>query len=201
MAVDEWLLQTVKRPTLRVYAWDGLWASVGYFGDLDRERERISGRQWVRRWTGGGTVDHAKDWTYTVVVPVQDPCARMRGGESYRWLHQALAQALEAEGVVAEWSSRDGDPEQTLCFQNPVLHDLLTDGHKLAGAGQRRTKCGILHQGSVAGLCVGRASRARAEALAGCLCEDPHEVYFHPAAGEIEPLVRRRYRGMAEGEF
>ena len=36
------------------------------------------------------------------------------------------------------------------CFQQPVRYDLVDElGNKLAGAGQRRGKQGLLHQGSV----------------------------------------------------
>ena len=41
----------------------------------------------------------------------------------------------------------DGD---LACFKNPVAFDITdADGNKLAGAGQRRSKYGLLHQGSV----------------------------------------------------
>ena len=36
------------------------------------------------------------------------------------------------------------------CFQNPVAGDVIAGGRKLAGAAQRRTKWGMLHQGSIA---------------------------------------------------
>ena len=36
------------------------------------------------------------------------------------------------------------------CFQKPDRGDVVVDGRKLAGAAQRRTKWGLLHQGSIA---------------------------------------------------
>jgi lipoate-protein ligase A len=36
------------------------------------------------------------------------------------------------------------------CFQKPVHGDVVLDGQKLAGGAQRRTRCGMLHQGSIA---------------------------------------------------
>jgi lipoate-protein ligase A len=36
------------------------------------------------------------------------------------------------------------------CFQKPVHGDVVADGRKLAGGAQRRTKFGMLHQGSIA---------------------------------------------------
>jgi lipoate-protein ligase A len=35
------------------------------------------------------------------------------------------------------------------CFENPVLYDVLVEGRKVAGAAQRRTRRGLIHQGSV----------------------------------------------------
>jgi lipoate-protein ligase A len=193
MAVDEWLLETVERPTWRVYGWEGVWASVGYFGDLAEAMRQIPDRNWVRRWTGGGTVDHADDWTYTVVVPARVPLAKMRGGESYRVLHEALAQALAVEGMQAGLAGEPGGGAGSLCFRNPVSHDLMAGGAKLAGAGQRRTRRGLLHQGSVAGRCEGEAALARAEALARCLCASPMRVEMLPVQSEIAGIVERHH--------
>ncbi|MFZ3375780.1 MAG: hypothetical protein WA183_09525, partial [Chthoniobacterales bacterium] len=35
------------------------------------------------------------------------------------------------------------------CFATPVRADVLVDGRKVAGAAQRRTQAGLLHQGSI----------------------------------------------------
>jgi len=193
MAVDEWLLETVERPTLRVYGWAGEWASVGYFGDLEEAKRRIPGRNWVRRWTGGGTVDHADDWTYTVVVPAGWPMARMRGGESYRLLHEALATALENEGFGVELALDAGDAGQPLCFRNPVPYDLLEGGRKIAGAGQRRTRRGLLHQGSVTGRCEAERSLRRTKELARCLCGGASRIELVAPVDEIGRIMERRY--------
>ena len=151
MAVDEWLLGEVQVPLLRIYRWQGEWGSLGYFGSLSEAQKNFPGLQWVRRWTGGGTVDHREDLTYTLVIPISHPLAKARGAESYRLIHEALAGALERAGVSAHLSSGAEETGATACFENPVQHDLLGAGNaKLAGAGQRRTKNGLLHQGSVA---------------------------------------------------
>jgi lipoate-protein ligase A len=36
-----------------------------------------------------------------------------------------------------------------LCFANPVEADVMIDNRKIAGAAQRRTRAGLLHQGSI----------------------------------------------------
>lgn len=187
MAVDEWLLETAETPVLRVYGWLGEWGSVGYFGKLADARASFPGVEWVRRWTGGGTVDHRADWTYTVVAPAGETLADARGAESYRLLHSALAELLAGEGTEARLSSGIGETGAAACFENPVSHDIVdAAGRKIAGAGQRRTKRGLLHQGSVAVACD-------PERLASSLAENWENHGFHPPAGLISAKVRERY--------
>ncbi len=183
MAVDEWLLESAVTPVLRVYRWLGDWGSVGYFGALGEARESFPGVNWVRRWTGGGTVDHRLDWTYTVVAPAGERLARYRGAESYRVIHAALATTLVAEGIQAMLSTGAEATGFARCFDNPVSHDLVgPNGQKLAGAGQRRSVRGLLHQGSVAA--PGAMCAERAQVLAGhlahqwsaCQCEPPTDL-------------------------
>lgn len=198
MAVDEWLLSVARRPLLRVYSWEGTWGSIGYFGSLDSAKRSLPGRDWVRRWTGGGTVDHRDDWTYTLVVPAGHGWCGLRGAESYRVIHAALADALQEEGVDARLAGPDGQTGSALCFQNPVGHDVVdAAGVKLAGAGQRRTRAGLLHQGSVAGRLDAVKSSGRACALANRLADGWSEVRLEPDAAVIEALVSARYGSSA----
>jgi lipoate-protein ligase A len=195
MAVDEWLLETASAPVLRVYQWAGSWATIGYFGDLTAARAALPGVEWVRRWTGGGVVDHRADWTYTVVAPAGEPLASSRGAESYRRIHQALEETLRLEGMAASLSTGEGQTGSALCFANPVPHDLVAaGGSKLAGAGQRRSRSGLLHQGSVAAPAASAdASRRRAGLLAGCLATNWEHVSLEPPAALIARLVADRY--------
>jgi lipoate-protein ligase A len=194
MAVDEWLLDHVRLPVLRIYRWLGDWGSVGYFGRLDDAMASFPGVSWVRRWTGGGTVDHRADWTYTVVAPTGEGLATMRGDGSYRLIHAALATALTEEGIEARLSSGDEETGASLCFENPVNHDLVGDGgRKLAGAGQRRSRHGLLHQGSVASACDGGISRARSSRLADALAKRWQFKDFSPSETLIAEMVSARY--------
>jgi lipoyl(octanoyl) transferase len=194
MAVDEWLLENATLPVLRVYRWRGEWGSVGYFGKLAEARHSFPGISWVRRWTGGGTVDHRADWTYTVVAPAGENVARLRGAESYRAIHAALAAALAGEGIRASLSTGAGETGATACFENPVGHDLVDAGQrKIAGAGQRRSSSGLLHQGSLALPCEAEVSGKRAVSLASELADQWELRSFDPP-GEILALkVRERY--------
>lgn len=193
MAVDEWLLETAEAPVLRVYGWAGAWASVGYFGQIDGARRMFPGADLVRRWTGGGMVDHRADWTYTVVAPRDEPLANWRGAESYRRIHAALAETLAEEGVSARLSAGDEETGAALCFENPVGHDLLgSDGRKLAGAGQRRSRRGLLHQGSVAANCRdSTASEKRAENLAESMAVAWKRVIIQPDLADLAQRLAR----------
>lgn len=187
MAVDEWLLETAVVPVLRVYRWDGDWASVGYFGEMSRAREAFPGIRYVRRWTGGGMVDHRADWTYTLVIPASEPLATARGAESYRRIHAALADALNGEALGISLSRGGGETGEARCFSNPVSHDLVdAGGGKIAGAGQRRTRQGLLHQGSVALPC-------QAERLSAALAADWQAVDFLPDKEWLAEKLRARY--------
>lgn len=194
MAVDEWLLETSRTPVLRVYDWLGDWASVGYFGKIAEAWVAFPGVDIVRRWTGGGMVDHRADWTYTLVAPQGEPLAEWRGAESYRRIHAALAETLTAEGVSARLSSGAEETGAALCFENPVNHDLLgADGRKLAGAGQRRSRAGLLHQGSVSSEVIGENSRRRAENLASRLSAHCEEFSDFPDPADLAARSSTRY--------
>lgn len=198
MAVDEWLMETVGLPCLRVYRWIGAWGSVGYFGDLDAASASLPGLSWVRRWTGGGIVDHRADWTYTLAVPAGEGLAGMRGAESYRKVHEVLAGILAEEGIDAGLAAVGGISKGGLCFEHPVGHDLVgPDGAKLAGAGQRRCRRGLLHQGSVAAGCDMAGGSLRARRFAGRLARDVSWVEVEPPQAWIADKVASRYASAA----
>jgi len=193
MAVDEWLLQTIDRPILRVYGWLGQWGSLGCFSDFKQAEQEIGNVDWVRRLTGGGVVDHQNDWTYTLVIPSNENLARMKGAESYRIIHEALLFALNESlnPVLSDGSMAGTD---SMCFRNPVCYDLVDPvGNKLAGAGQRRSKEGLLHQGSVAGACLDCVSIDRSKRLASVIANDWISVEFEPPPEIIERKVAERY--------
>jgi len=63
-----------------------------------------------------------------------------------------LAKTLEGLGMSDVVSATQGDQRiGAPCFVSPVREDLIHEqsGQKIAGAGQRRTREGIIHQGSI----------------------------------------------------
>jgi lipoate-protein ligase A len=146
MAVDEALLREVRGPVLRLYEWNVPAVSLGYF---QAAVLAPAGRPFVRRYTGGGLVDHAHDLTYTIVLPRSHPWMELSAPESYARIHRGVQAALAACGIQVELTPEAARVESEACFQKPVRFDLVAEGVKRSGAAQRRTREGLLHQGSI----------------------------------------------------
>ena len=163
MALDEALLEFAASPTIRFYRWRSPALSFGYFGKFSDVTIHAAERDVVRRWTGGGIVFHGEDLTYSIVIPATDPAFDESSIAIYEKIHRALAQALNQVGeraVVAEGVDPGGVAVSRHaavsaggynCFANPVRADVMMNGRKIAGAAQRRTRRGLLQQGSIQG--------------------------------------------------
>lgn len=149
MAIDEALLEQVTVPVLRFYGWRQPSLSFGYFNKFVEAAREAAGRELVRRWTGGGTVPHGDDLTYSFVTPATEPAAALGPSVIYAALHGAIRDALLEEGKDAHLAPEAAPKISEACFTNPVRNDLLLNGSKIAGAAQRRTRGGFLHQGSI----------------------------------------------------
>ena len=147
MAIDEALLRLCRQPILRLYAWQEPVVSIGYF---QAAAVVESARSFIRRYTGGGLVDHAHDITYSIILPTHHPIYVMGTAGSYRVIHEGIAQAFEALGCASTLAAVSQEETHPACFQRPMRFDLVDPaGRKLAGAAQRRTRAGCLHQGSI----------------------------------------------------
>ena len=176
MAIDEALLEMATNPSIRFYRWHSPALSFGYFGKFADVVDYAARRDLVRRWTGGGIVLHGDDLTYSVIVPRDDPVFAGSSMSIYENVHHALCEALSVIGKHADllavaavcdrriiqdrsihsWEITGREINATVtdrrysdCFATPVRADVLVDGRKVAGAAQRRTRAGLLHQGSI----------------------------------------------------
>jgi lipoate-protein ligase A len=149
MAIDEVLLRTATQPLLRCYRWARPAVSFGYFGKFAEAAAAWPGREMVRRWTGGGIVPHGEDFTCSLIVPKGEPLLRLSAAESYRAIHEAILPVLAPSLAGVALSPHSTEKISGACFENPVRHDLVVGGEKVAGAAQRRTRHGLLHQGSI----------------------------------------------------
>jgi lipoyl(octanoyl) transferase len=179
MAIDEALLESAAVPSIRFYRWESPALSFGYFGRFADVADKASERDLVRRWTGGGIVFHGEDLTYSVVIPANDPVFAESSMSIYENVHRALGKALLEAGQRATVAGVD-DPGfhvnatgyNGLCFANPVRADVMIGSRKVAGAAQRRTRAGLLQQGSVQYVDLGNDLAERfAQALSEARCE------------------------------
>ncbi|MDB6018400.1 MAG: hypothetical protein JWR19_2889 [Pedosphaera sp.] len=152
MALDEALLETAStfgRPVLRFYAWSEPAASFGYFQKYAEVEQMTHLHPLIRRPTGGGLVPHDTDWTYSVAFPTNDPWYALKAVESYHRIHEWIQAAFARLNIATELAPccRKALPGQ--CFVGYEKSDLLWHSQKIAGAAQRRTRHGLLIQGSI----------------------------------------------------
>ncbi len=168
MAVDFLLLQRYPHaiaPRFRHYAWRRPAFTFGYSQKIAFVREQLppdAHFDLCRRPTGGGLVDHRDDWTYALVIPRGHPLEELRASQSYRVVHEALAEALRSQGVPAELSEPKPEADSGaagVCFERAEVSDVVRadTGAKIAGAAQKRNKHGLLFQGSIAKAVAGAA--------------------------------------------
>jgi lipoyl(octanoyl) transferase len=169
MAADFLLLQRYPETTharFRHYEWRGPAFTFGYSQKIAYVREQLAALapdehlDLTRRPTGGGVVDHRDDWTFALVIPRGHALYDARATESYRQVHAALVEALRDQNQPVVLKERcepaaEGaacEPGPTVCFVRPELYDVLhaDTGAKVAGAAQKRSKHGLLFQGSIA---------------------------------------------------
>lgn len=190
MACDEAMLALAEEPVLRVFRWSEPWVSTGYFTPWQDACTARPGWPVCRRWTGGGVVVHEDDFTFALIAPRGTGWAGLRPADSYRILHGAVVEALRSVGVEAALFEGPpvGGPQ---CFAGPVRHDIVAGGRKIAGGAQRRTKRGLLHQGSVQGAGLARDFAA---VLAATLAAETAPCSPPPALEEtLAHLVRQKY--------
>jgi lipoate-protein ligase A len=150
---------------LRIYDWDT--PSVSYGRSQTYPAELADSYTLVRRPTGGGVVYHDHDLTYTLVIPNGHPITALDRMASYKVVHEAIADILHRQGMQAELKADEQenvDRATMQCFVSPSRFDVMgPGGAKFAGAAQRRTREGILHQGSLLFDEPGRLEKVRAE--------------------------------------
>ncbi len=185
MAIDEALLEVATIPSIRFYRWSSPALSFGYFERFADVAPYAAKRDLVRRWTGGGIVFHGDDLTYSIIIPARDGMFAESSAFIYAAIHSALCDALNIACQRAELApaaeAAITDPDNSsranrgcsrhLCFVNPVSADVMIDGRKIAGAAQRRTRAGLLHQGSIQNVDLGNglAERFASELSADCV--------------------------------
>ena len=193
MALDEVLLRSVERPTLRIYRWTGPCVTFGYFQSLEAVRQVYPDTPLVRRWTGGGMVEHGKDLTFSLMIPKGDSAASMPPASFYSELHRHIAGWLASVVSSEVRLAGEGDIKSgPLCFTAPAGNDILMSGQKILGGAQRRSAGSLLYQGSLQGIGgVPLDSMAMARSLSRSVDQRTLEKRF---MDESNLLAEKKYR-------
>jgi lipoate-protein ligase A len=138
MASDEYLLQTVNEPVLRLYTWKPEAVSIGRFQSVHDvvhmdtcAHDKVDV---VRRMTGGGAVYHDKEITYSFVFPLARFPHMQDLHESYIKIEQAVIRTLYMNGIHAEHAG---------------LNDIVVNGKKISGCAQTRKYSNVLQHGTL----------------------------------------------------
>lgn len=114
---------------------------------VNMERAKAHGISLARRPTGGGILFHLTDLAFSVLLPTYPESPL----ESYALINKRVAALLKdlfhLEGLTI--LQDESDQAFRFCMAKPTVYDVLWKGGKLVGAAQRRTKRGLLHQGSI----------------------------------------------------
>lgn len=165
MALDEALLYWHSEgkipPTIRFYTWNPPTLSIGYFQKVEKEinldKVREYGLGFVRRPTGGRSVLHDKELTYSVIVSEAHPDMPKSVTEAYRVISQGILEGFKLAGLDAYFAIPRTEeernelkrPRSSVCFDAPSWYELVVEGRKVAGSAQTRQKGVILQHGSI----------------------------------------------------
>ena len=161
MKIDQELLNGLKpsdSPLLHLYRWDGLSATFGHFIEAVKyfhlEKVASNKLKLAKRPTGGGIVFHIWDFAFSFLMPADHPSFSQNTLENYRFVNERVLEAMESlfklkeqELLTAERSMSEAC--KNFCMAGPTQYDVVYRGMKIAGAAQRRTKQGFLHQGTI----------------------------------------------------
>lgn len=147
MATDEALFRVACAPVLRSYRWAGPAVTFGYSQKTGDVLPLACGLPIVRRWTGGGVVFHGGDLTLALIIPRSAPQAGWQAADLYNAIHESIRAVLAAPGVRLAGGG-DVVPGAE-CFASPACGDLLEGSRKVCGGAMRRTRSGVIYQGSI----------------------------------------------------
>jgi lipoate-protein ligase A len=145
MSIDEMLFNEYGDiPVLRTYYWDNAYTTVGYF----QKAKDVIVKDFVRRFTGGFTVNHQHDISYGFIVSSKDWNVYSQD-ETYKIIHLAIKKTLEECGIYTIMLKDKAGYSNSICVNTFYTNDLVYRGKKIVGSCLRRRGSKIMVQGSV----------------------------------------------------
>ncbi len=151
---------TLESPVVHFYSWRHKSITYGHFIDpwslLHQEKVSLHGFDVARRPTGGGLLFHYYDLSFSVIIPTYHPKLSLNVMENYFLINSAILYSIQdsvesIHGITMYPEKREEACAtlRSLCMASPTKYDLMFHGYKVGGAAERRTKRGLLHQGSI----------------------------------------------------
>lgn len=158
MCVDHYLasIYAPEAPAVfRFYGWSPFCISLGFHQPAEHVNiDHLKKYKYdiVRRPTGGRAILHARELTYSVIVPAGFLAPR----ELYTFIHTLWAQALQSLGYAVTLVQEDNPApspragsEGIPCFTHSVYGEIQCQGKKVVGSAQRIYPRSILQHGSI----------------------------------------------------
>ncbi|PIS01461.1 MAG: hypothetical protein COT84_02180 [Chlamydiae bacterium CG10_big_fil_rev_8_21_14_0_10_35_9] len=152
-------LNQYSDPILHFYEWESPSITYGYFimpnKIFNYEALAKHNIDIARRPTGGGVVFHIWDLAFSFLMPRTHPFFSLNTLENYAFVNnivlKAIKQMLHKTKVTLtlEDAQVDLSLQKHFCMARPTKYDVIFQGKKVAGAAQRKTKLGYLHQGTI----------------------------------------------------
>lgn len=163
MRIDADLLERagdLQAPYLHLYEWRKQSITYGHFiqPEMFLQIEAITALGWeiAKRSTGGGIVLHPFDMAFSVVVPASCSIFSTNTLQNYAFVNRAVLLSCEqflkergAFSLINEDAPSSDQASSHFCMARPTKYDVVLQGRKIAGAAQRKTRKGFLHQGMI----------------------------------------------------
>lgn len=156
-------LKSYQNPILHFYQWQGNCLTYGHFISPERHLHlnqlKTYQLQIAKRPTGGGIIFHLTDFAFSLLIPATHPFFSLNTLDNYALINCCLADLVREwiDDCKSEWRPPFLLMEQDIkssyplffCMAQPTVYDVMIKGKKVAGAAQRKTSSGFLHQGSL----------------------------------------------------
>ncbi len=158
MAIDEYLYYHYDEPVIRFYAFDRPSLTIGY----NQRYERSCNTDYIeennipitRRLTGGRTVYHCGDLTYSFSSSFDAFKYVLEGSNNlqqrYKKLSEAFVAGFRESGIDVQVNTDQSDiPYSENCFSSTSLYEITLNGEKILGSAQTFLKDRFMQQGTI----------------------------------------------------
>lgn len=149
IALDEvFLTKENFDETFRFYRWIKPSYTIGYFQKFPTDKN--DSFPVVRRLTGGLSVLHNKDLSYSLTVSDSLWPYIYDQEKTYKIIHETIRKSLEKINIFCDKTILHNDNIKNYsCVQTLYKDDLLLNGKKIVGSCQRRRGKRIIVEGSI----------------------------------------------------